>query len=324
VQKKQLIARKPAYHHGQLLLEDDFIAEQEFHLEARYRHAHNLHGFGVAHGLEVARAGELAITVSSGFAVDRRGHEIELREAEQLELHGLPVGALAWVTLGYRTERVEHGRDADNRIDCYADLRIATGVEPNDVRLARVQLNERGQLGHDAINHRERDVLRSGLAPGSVTAEALDAQLRSGWITMAFHPMGIPQDEADAQPPFRVGATQAVAHREWDGHPNQHGAAGTMTIPLPPGVRHIRRLCVAGPDNERGVTARLWKGGFDPRERRHLRDEVAVVEIGPGPYCETVEIHERHHPVDRYRTLSLDIRSRGFVSISLVALEVSY
>ena len=157
MQKKQLITRKPAYHHGQLLLEDDFIAEQQFHSEALYRHAHNLHGFGVARGLEVARAGELAITVSPGFAVDHRGHEIELREAEQLELHGLPAGAPAWVTIGYRTERAERGQDSDNRIDCYADLRVASGIEPHDVRLARVQLDERGRLAHNAIDHRERD-----------------------------------------------------------------------------------------------------------------------------------------------------------------------
>jgi hypothetical protein len=330
VQKKQLITRKPGYHHGQLLLEDDFIAEQQFHSDARYRHARYLHGFGVAHGLEVARAGELAITVSPGFAVDRRGHEIELREAETLELHGLPAGTLAWVTIGYRTERVDRGQESDNRIDCYADLRVATGVEPNDVRLARVQLDERGRLEHHhAINHQERDHLRTVIAPGSVTPEALDAQLRSGWITMAFHPTGIPRDETDAQPPFRVGATQAVAHHYYpdDTTPNLRGAAGTMTIPLPPGVRHIRRLCVAGPDNERGVRVRLVKGGFDPRPQvmKHVRDEVAMVEISPGAYCETVEIPEAHRSVgDRYRTLSVDIRSQGFASVSLVAIEVSY
>ena len=329
MQKKQLITRKPAYHHGQLLLEDDFIAEQQFHSEARYRHARSLHGFGVAHGLEVTRAGDLALTVSPGFAVDRRGHEIELREAETLELHGLPAGTLAWVTIGYRTEPVDRGHDRDNRIDCYADLRVATGVEPNDVRLARVQLDERGRLEHHAINHQERDHLRTVTAPGSVTPEALDAQLRSGWITMAFHPTGIPRDETDAQPPFRVGATQAVAHHYYpdDSTPNQRGAAGTMTIPLPPGVRHIRRLCVAGPDNERGMRVRLVKGGFDPRPQamKHLRDEVAVFEISSGAYCETVEIPEAHRSVgDRYRTLSVDIRSQGFASVSLVAIEVSY
>jgi len=327
VQKKQLITRKPAYHHGQLLLEDDFIAEQQFHSEARYRHARSLHGFGVAHGLEVTRAGDLAISISPGFAVDRRGHEIELREAETLELHGLPAGALAWVTIGYRTERVDRGHDSDNRIDCYADLRVATGVEQDDVRLARVQLDERGRLEHHAINHQERDHLRTVIAPHSITPEALDPQLRTGWITMAFHPSGIPRDEEDAQPPFRVGATQAVAHKEYDGRPNLRGAAGTMTIPLPPGVRHIRRLCVAGPDNERGIIVRLIKGGFDPRPQvmRHLRDEVAVLEINSGAYCETVEIAEVHRTVgDRHRTLSVDIRAQGFASVSLVALEVSY
>jgi hypothetical protein len=325
VQKKQLITRKPAYYHGQLLLEEDFIAEQQFHSDARYQHARALHGFGVAHGLEVTRAGDLAISISPGFAVDRRGHEIELRELETLELHGLPVGALAWVTIGYRTERAH---DSDNRIDCYVDLRVATGVERDDVRLARVQLDERGRLGHhNAINHQERDHLRAPIAPGSVTAEALDARLRTGWITMAFHPSSMPRDEDDAQPPFRVGATEAVAHREYDGKPNLHGAAGTMTIPLPPGVRHIRRLCLAGSDNERGLTVRLLKGGFDPSPHvmKHLRDEVTVFEINPGAYCETVEIPEAHRSVgDHYRTLSVDIRSRGFVRVSLIAIEVSY
>jgi hypothetical protein len=52
---------------------------------------------------------------------------------------------------------------------------------------------------------------------------------------------------------------------------------------------------------------------------------VAVFEISSGAYCETVEIPEAHRSVgDRYRTLSLDIRSQGFASVSLVAIEVSY
>jgi hypothetical protein len=327
VQKKQLIARKPAYRHGQLLLEDDFIAEQQFHTTARYRHAHHLHGFGVARGLEVTRVGETAISVSPGFAIDRRGHEIELREPETLELHGLTGGALPWVTIGYRTERIERGRDGDNRIDCYADLRVATGVEQDDVRLARAQLDERGRLGHNAINHQERDQLRTVLAPGSVTAAALDPQLRADWITMAFHPSNMPRDEDDYQPPFRVGATLAIAHRELDGKPNLRGAAGTMPIILPPGIRHIHQLRVAGADNEKSITVRLIKGGFDPRPQvmKHWRDEVTTLRIGSGPYFETAEVPEAHRSVaDRHRTLSVDIRAEGFASVSLVAIEVSY
>jgi hypothetical protein len=325
VLKKQLITRKPAYHHGQLLLEDDFIAEQQFHAGARYRHARNLHGFGVVHGLEVTRAGDMAIGVSPGFAIDRRGHEIELREPEMLELHGLPAGALVWVTIGYRTERIDRNHDSDNRIDCYALLQVGTGVERDDVRLARAQIDERGRLGHHPINHMERDQLRTGVAPGPVTAEALDEQLRTDWITMAFHPSTIPRDEADAQPAFRVGATQASSHKMLDDKPNLRGAAGTMAIMLPPGIRHIRELRVAGAANEGSITVKLVKGGFDPQAMRHLREDVVTFEIGPGSYCTTVEIPTAHQSVsDRHRTLSVDIRATGFASVSLVALKVSF
>jgi hypothetical protein len=326
VQKSQLIERKPSYRHGQLLLEKDFIEEQGFHAHARYRHARNLHGFGVVHGLEVARAGDLAVTVSAGFAVDRRGHEIELREPETLELHGLSPGAVPWVTIGYRTEHAEKGHEADNRLDCYAFLRIATGVEPEDVRLARVRLDGSGRLEHHGIDPTERDRLRTHIAPGSVTPEALDGQLRTDWVTMPFHPSTLPHDEDDFQPPFRVGASRAMALKEYNDKPNDNGAAGTMAVLLPPGVRHVHRLMVAGEANERRLTAKLVKGGFDPHRMRHLREEIVTIEIpASGPFYQEAEVPENHRSMhDRNRTLAVDIRSEGFSSISLVALHVSY
>jgi hypothetical protein len=326
VQKSQLIARKPSYRHGQLLLEDDFIAEQEFHSGARYRHARNMHGFGVVHGLEVTRAGDLAITVSAGYAVDRRGHEIELRDPETLELHGLGPGAAAWVTIGYRTEHADRGQESANRIDCFAHLRVATGVEPDDVRLARVRLDDRGRLEHHGIDPAERDRLRTVIVPGSVTPEALDAQLRADWVTMPFHPSSLPHDEPDFRPPFRVGASRAMALKEYNNQPNNSGAAGTMAILLPPGVRHVHRMMVAGEENERKLSAKLVKGGFEPRSMSHLREEIVTLEIpASGPFCREAEVPEIHRSMhDRHRTLSVDIRSEGFASISLVALYVSY
>lgn len=326
VQKTQLIARKPSYRHGQLLLEDDFIAEQQFHSDARYRHARHLHGFGVVHGLEVTRASDMAINVSPGFAVDRTGHEIELREPETLELQGLAPGVTAWVTIGYRTGRPGKGDESDNRIDCLAFLRVATGVEANDVRLALLRMDDRGHLSQDAVNQGERDWFRALIAPGSVTAESLDAQLRSDWVSMAFHPQSIPRDERDFQPPFRVGATRAMAHKEYEDKPNTRGAAGTMGIMLPPGIRHIQQLRVAGEENEKGLTVKLLKGGFDPQAMRRLRDEIAILQIPPpGPFCVTTDIEEAHRSMaDRHRTLSVEIRSQGFASISLVSLKVSY
>lgn len=325
MQKKQLITRKPAYRHGQLLLEDDFIDEQQYHWHARCRHARNLHGFGVARGLEVTAAGDMAVAVSPGYAVDRKGREIELAQPETLELAGLPAGALAWVTIGYRSE--SPGPDGgDVRIDCYAVLRVATGVEPFDVRLARVQLDERGRLAADAIHAAERDALRSIIAPGSVTAEALDAPLRRGWVTMAFHPSRIPQDDPEARPPFRIGATQAQAHKVYNGQPNTRGAAGTMAIVLPPGIRRLHRFRIAGAANEQPTRAVLIKGGLDLKARKHVRDEIATLDVpgGQGAYCETTAVAEPHRDMDGQRTLAVDVRAEGYLKVSLVGVEVSY
>lgn len=322
------MAQKPAYHHGQLLLEEDFVAEQQFHLAARYRHVLNLHGFGAARGLEVARAGDTTISVSTGFAVDRKGREIVLEKPETLEVGDLPPHELAWVTIGYRTERLD--KDRDNRIDCYADLRVAAGVEQFDVRLARVQLDEHGRLTQNSISTQDRDQLRT-IAPGSVTAETLAPPLRKGWVTMPFHPSSMPQDDKDARPPFRIGATQVVAEKTIDGKDNARGAAGTMAIVLPPGIRRIHRFRVAGEENKASMTVELIKGGFDLKAMRHWRQVVVNLTIPKGPsgsagaYCETVKIPEAHRSLDdRLRTLAVDIRSEGFAAVSLVAIQVSY
>ncbi len=327
MEKRQLIARKPAYWNGKLLLENHFIDEQQFHLHARYLHSRALHGFGAVHGLEVAPAGDLAVTVTPGFAVDRRGHEIELREPETLELHGLPAGALAWVTIGYRSEQASKDGGGDKRIDCYAQLRLATGVAPDDVRLAAVQLDERGRIVRDGIRTQERDQLRTPISPGSVGAEALDAQLRKDWLTLAFHPSPMPQDQDGARPPFRIGATQAMAHKDYDNKPNTRGAAGTMPLLLPPGVRRILRFRVAGAECEKKLTATLVRGGFDEQTKKHLRDELLTLEVagGGGGYLETGDIPEAQRGLaDRLRTLAVDVQSHGYCKISLIALEVSY
>jgi hypothetical protein len=343
MQKKQLMSRKPAYRRNQLLLEDDFIAEQKLHLNSRYQHSRELHGFGVVRGLELSRAGDHAVTVSPGYAIDRRGHEIELKQGETLELQGLPAGH-AWVSLGYRSERAD--ADEDHRIDCFAVLRVATGVEDNDVRLGMVQLDERSRLAQPGISHQQRDELHS-IAAGSVGPEALAPALRRGWVTMAFHPSPVPDDDDLARPPFRIGATRAMAHEPLD--KESPGAAGTMTFTLPPGIDQFHRFRVAGESNKGTIKVELIKGGFDAVTRKRKRDLVLTLSIasrnhrekkdmkipndaikrisddGDGAYHETVDIPEAHSRLnDESRTLSVDIRSSAFASVLLVALEVSY
>jgi hypothetical protein len=324
MQRRQLMYRKPAYRNGQLLMADDFVAEQQFHAHARYSHSRYLHGFGVVQGLEVSKAGEMAVSVSPGVAVDRSGHEIELHQPEMLELNHLPAGSQAWVSIGFQSEQPQHAGEASNRIDCYASLRVATGVAEHDVRLSAVQLDAKGHLAREP-DQSERDVLVTRLARGSVGPEALAPQMLRGWIVVPFHPTDIPEDDEQNRPPFRIGATQAEVHRRYAGADNTRGGGGTMAIVLPFGVRHVHRFRIAGGANDSSMTVLLLKGGFDPKGKRHLRDIVLNLTVPSGPYLVTEPIPDTHKAyTDHYRTLALDIRAAGYAAISMIALEVSY
>lgn len=318
MRKRQLIAERPAYYDGQLLLADDFVAEQRYHIAAARRHSLNLHGWGVVRGLEVTRADDSAVLVSPGYAIDARGREIELREAERLELQGVQANAVLAVSAGYRNEAGGERRN-EKAIECWAVLRVATGIDEHDVPLGTLRLDERARLGPDGIDTSARRSLQA---------------LRKGWLRMPFRPTRIPEDQKDTQPPFRVGATQAVAHKLLEGKENTRGAAGTMAIVLPPQVMGIHSLRVAGAENDKHVSIVLFKALWDKNKMALTKDEVVkeVVEgkvvkdkPGAGAFDRTWTIAPQHVDVDPVcSTLSLSIRADAFAAISLVALEVSY
>jgi hypothetical protein len=188
-----------------------------------------------------------------------------------------------------------------------------------------VQLDDRARVAANAISLAGRQHLRTPIAPGSVTAAALDEHLRKGWLRMPFRPTTIPQDQSDAQPPFRVGPTETVAHKEIDGRPNTRGAGGTMAILLPPQTMRIHRLRVAGAANEKKLVLELFKGGWDPHQKKHVAVPLLKQEIGGAPYDETFEIPHEHGDVHlECSTLSLELRSEGYARVSLIAIEVSY
>ena len=312
--KKQSIAQKPAYRNGQLLLADDFISEQRFHIHAARRHSLSLHGWGVVRGLEVTRVDDSAIAVSPGYAIDGRGREIEVREAERLELQGVQANAGLTVSVGYRTEGHEADREGDRTIECYAVLRVAGGIEEHDVLLATLQLDDRARLGPDGI--------------GTATRRSLQVVHR-GWLRTPFRPTRIPEDQENTQPPFRVGATQAVAHRKLDGKDNLNGAGGTMAIVLPPQVTAVHSLRVAGAANDKHVSIVLFKALWDAKKmalaKSKLVNEVVEGKVDAGAFDKKWTIAAEHVDIDPVlSTLSLSIRCDAYAEISLVALEVSY
>jgi hypothetical protein len=332
MRKKLLIGKKPAYFQGQLLTEDDFIDEQKYHANERSRHSLSLHGWGILRGLEVTRTSDTSISVGSGFAIDGRGHEIPVNQPEVLELSAFAPSSLLQITLSYETEHPSKDNDQP-RIDCYGVVAASTGIEEAAIVLATVQLDEHGKITAKSISTANRRQLRTPLTPGSVTVDTLDPNLRKGWLRLTFRPVAIPQDNdpkvEPPPPPFRVGATEARAHRDFEGKANNKGAGGTMAIPLPPGVVSIHRLRVAGEENEKKMKIILFRGGWDAVNKKHIgaradpTNRLAEEEIGSGPYDRIYEIKEGSLDAE-CSTLSLDIRSTGYSRVSLVAVEISY
>jgi len=89
------------YFHGRLLSAEDLTREQDYLLQARWRHNRLLHGCGIVTGLQVL-LGNLAsgptIRVQPGLAIDPLGREVVVTESTILKL---PAAGALYVAIRY-------------------------------------------------------------------------------------------------------------------------------------------------------------------------------------------------------------------------------
>ena len=81
--------KRVRYFSGQLLTERDFETEQQYHLQARYRHNKMLHGPGIVTGLEIevsSADSTPSVIVRPGYALDPEGRELILGSCVKLEI----------------------------------------------------------------------------------------------------------------------------------------------------------------------------------------------------------------------------------------------
>lgn len=328
--KKILLDRKVAYFHNQLLLENDFVDEQEYLLGSRYRDTLGLHGWGIAHGLEVTRTSEFMLRVEPGFAVDEKGHGIPLIEPQVLTLTPHERGVRLYVTLGYRTEARRLDERPGNRIDCSVALQLTPERETPDITLAAVDFHEKGVT----VRGEGRRHLHPN--PGSVVGESLAAPLRRGWINSAFRPFPLPHDEEDnigQRPGFLVGATQATAGNKED--TDHKGATSAMGFALPFGVNAIHACRIAGAENLGEIEALFFKSSVLHIERggqhvvEHVRKELCNIRVAASPHG--YDLREQvpdgsisfNHPAPD-DTLTVLVRATRYCRVSLIGVEVSY
>ena len=317
---RRKFGERMAYFQGQLLLAEDFIDEQRYHIHANERHNLALHGWGIIRGLAVESDGAQAVRVHAGAAIDRRGRDIDLDLQESLNLSECEPRQTLTISLSHEVEVVE----GEPRLHCFAVLAAATMVARHGVVLARVTLDDHGRIAPAGIDMSCADRLRSSLAPGSVTVEALAPALHTGWLRMPFRaaPMARgPQGEDDVPPAFLVGATEARSHETIDGKKNTRGAGGTMGIPLPPGASRIHRFRIAGTLNAGNITVRVWAGGWDGKA--HVRRKLLEKQITGAPYDVTWDLPTDTLLDDAASTLAVWVMGTSTTSVSLIAIELS-
>lgn len=103
------MTERPRYFFGQVIGVDDLEQEQLYHREKARRHNRFLHGWGIVRGLEVRAGtpGSRKVTISPGYALDRRGEEIVVPRSVAVDLSGHVAGTTVYVAVRYdeRPER---------------------------------------------------------------------------------------------------------------------------------------------------------------------------------------------------------------------------
>jgi hypothetical protein len=95
------------YFQGQFLHAQDFIDEQNYHIESLQYHNNYLHTWGVAGGLEV-EGSDRKITVRKGLAVDSEGRQIILDTDRVIDLAAFPSTLKTrYITIAYHDENTD-------------------------------------------------------------------------------------------------------------------------------------------------------------------------------------------------------------------------
>ena len=97
------MTKRPRYFFGQVIGVDDLEQEQLYHREKARRHNRFLHGWGIVRGLTVRAGpqGSRKVTISPGYALDRRGEEIVVPRSVAVDLSGHAASTTLYVAVRY-------------------------------------------------------------------------------------------------------------------------------------------------------------------------------------------------------------------------------
>jgi hypothetical protein len=152
------------YFEGMLLGAEDFEREQEYALAKRRLHNRALHGAGVVFGLTVEPAGEDAVRVRPGLAIDSGGRELEVPEPAVVPLDPAVSTGELLVVAAYAEEE----RERTVAETCQLAVKPERALSGDDVVLAALRVAP----GRSPVVRRA--AVRAGLPATAALAERID------------------------------------------------------------------------------------------------------------------------------------------------------
>jgi hypothetical protein len=344
------------YFNHQFLEEQDFRDEQQYHIDVRRRLNRSLHAFGVAEGLQVARSGNLEITIEPGFAIDREGRELVVLTPITHDISHLHRQRQLHIFISHKerfddADRRSHG-GVEGFIRVTEYVEVSATHEPEKfgmgVPLATVHLDEQGGIRHIDSGARiyagslvaHRSIQNQHLADGSVTDEKLAPGLRESLQPEKFQLADGSVTAEKLAPelrsalgargwvrlPFKPMGLRPKGYQQRPDEPfnieisyahcDGRGARGTMGIPVPPGATWVMEFRIAGVAKGKKIRIQVYRTGWNPHEKRGESTEILNEEFYHADFD---KIYRAERELDDYHALSIVVHSEGEAEIWLVA-----
>ncbi len=306
-----MVAKRMNYFTHQLLVAQDLKDEQAYHIEMRRRHNRLFHSWGVVEGLEVLQKGTHEVTVEPGAAIDNEGREIILQDSETRDFGSLPHDSQVFITISYQQEETDHlsagGAEGATRVTEKAEIHevLHDQLDPAALILARVSRDEHGHIVEIDMGHNFRKLAKPAASP------------IAGWVRLPFKPVRLN--------PVRIsGKLVGGDSSEYDfivdeatAYCGEHGARGSMQIPVPPGAGHVSGFRIAGMTHGQ-VTVRLFRTGWNVKEHKGEKTQLLEELLRDGSFHKEVDVHS---PLDESHALAVSVKAEGETEIWLVAVR---
>jgi hypothetical protein len=207
--------KRPNYFTHQLLLEQDFKDEQNYHVEMRRRLNRLFHTWGILEGLEVNKKGEREIAITPGVALDRDGREIVLLAPATRDLSAWSRDSHAFVTVAYDEGWHDEDHHSAGGVEGYTRVSEIPKIneekaQPNKdgavITLARVYINEPGHVHRIDMD-------------ASIRKSAVPASPGAGWVRLPFKPARMGKKSSGAikieEEPFIIDEATGALEVPW-------------------------------------------------------------------------------------------------------------